>query len=309
MFWTDTKRIFKSGFINFWRSGIVSMSAILVMTVALSMIGSTILMSAFLNSTLATIQDKIDINIYFNIDTPEDEILAMKDSLELLPEVKEIVYISKEQALLDFRARNENDQLTLQALDELDGNPLRAVLNVKAKETSQYASVASFLENASALSVNNVSIIDKVNYADNKAIINRLSKIINGVEKFGFLVTVTLILISIFITLNTLRLVIYISREEIGVMRLVGADNKYVRGPFVVQGVIYGVVSALLAIALFYPLTSWLKNSTSEFYGGIDLFQYYVTNFNQIFIILLVSGITLGALSSFLAVSRYLKSQ
>ncbi len=309
MFWTDTKRIFKSGFINFWRSGIVSMSAILVMTVALSMIGSTILMSAFLNSTLATIQDKIDINIYFNIDTPEDEILAMKESLELLPEVKEIVYISKEQALSDFRLRNENDQLTLQALDELDGNPLRAVLNVKAKETSQYASVASFLENSSALSVNNVSIIDKVNYADNKAIINRLSKIINGVEKFGLLVTMTLILISIFITLNTLRLVIYISREEISVMRLVGADNKYVRGPFVVQGIIYGVVSALLAIALFYPLTSWLKNSTDEFYGGIDLFQYYITNFNQIFIILLLSGITLGALSSFLAVSRYLKSQ
>lgn len=309
MFWTDTKRIFKSGFVNFWRSGLVSMSAILVMTVALSMIGSTILMSAFLNSTLATIQDKIDINIYFNINTPEDEILAMKDSLELLPEVKEIVYISKEQALIDFRLRNENDQLTLQALDELDENPLRAVLNVKAKETSQYASVASFLENASALSVNNVNIIDKVNYADNKAIINRLSKIINGVEKFSLLVTVTLILISIFITLNTLRLVIYISREEIGVMRLVGADNKYVRGPFVVQGIIYGVVSALLAIALFYPLTSWLKNSTNEFYGGIDLFQYYVTNFNQIFIILLISGITLGALSSFLAVSRYLKSQ
>ncbi len=309
MFWTDTKRIFKSGFVNFWRSGLVSMSAILVMTVALSMIGSTILMSAFLNSTLATIQDKIDINIYFNINTPEGEILAMKDSLELLPEVKEIVYISKEQALIDFRLRNENDQLTLQALDELDENPLRAVLNVKAKETSQYASVASFLENASALSVNNVNIIDKVNYADNKAIINRLSKIINGVEKFSLLVTVTLILISIFITLNTLRLVIYISREEIGVMRLVGADNKYVRGPFVVQGIIYGVVSALLAIALFYPLTSWLKNSTNEFYGGIDLFQYYVTNFNQIFIILLISGITLGALSSFLAVSRYLKSQ
>lgn len=309
MFWTDIKRIFKSGFINFWRSGLVSMSAILVMTVALSMIGSTILMSAFLSSTLATIQDKIDINIYFNINASEEDILAMKDSLELLPEVKEILYVSKEQALLDFRSRNENDQLTLQALDELDENPLRAVLNVKAKEASQYASVASFLENASALDVNNVSIIDKVNYSDNKIVIDRLSKIINGVEKFGLLITVTLILISIFITLNTLRLVIYISREEIGVMRLVGADNKYVRGPFIVQGIIYGIVSALLATALFYPLTSWIKNSTSEFYGGINLFQYYVNNFNQIFIILLLSGITLGAISSFLAVSRYLKDK
>ena len=284
----------------------MSMSAILVMTVALSMIGSTFLMSAFLGSTLSTIQDKIDINVYLNTDAPEEDILIFKDSLELLPEVKKVVYVSKDQALEDFRKRNENNQLTLQALDELDKNPLRAVLNVKAKEASQYESVASFLENTSTLSANGVSIIDKVNYNDNKTIIDRLSKIIDGVEKFGLLVTVTLILISIFITLNTLRLVIYISREEIGVMRLVGADDKYVRGPFVVQGIIYGVVSAILATALFYPVTSWIKNSTSEFYGGIDLFQYYVTNFNQIFVILLISGIVLGALSSFLAVRRYL---
>jgi len=307
MFWTDTKRIIKSGFASFWRSGLVSMSSILVMVVALSMIGSTILMSAFLNATLATIQDKIDINIYFNSDAPEEEILALKGSLELLPEVKSILYVSKEQALLDFRKRNENDQLTLQALDELDDNPLRAVLNVKAKETSQYASVASLLEDDSALSLGGAGIIDKVNYSDNKTIIERLSKMVNGVEKFGFIVTVTLILISIFITLNTIRLVIYISREEIGVMRLVGADNKYVRGPFVVQGVIYGIISALLATALFYPLTSWIRNATGEFYGGIDLFQYYVDNFSQILVILLASGVLLGATSSFLAVRRYLR--
>jgi len=307
MFWTDTKRIFKSGFVNFWRSGIVSMSAILVMTVALSMIGSTILMSAFLNSTLETVQDKIDINVYFNIDAPEKDILALKDSLELLPEIKKITYTSKEQVLEDFKKRNENNQLTLQVLDELDSNPLRAVLNIKTKETTQYESVANFLKKTSALSTNSTSIIDKINYNDNKIIINRLSKIITGVEKFGFFVTITLVLISIFITLNTLRLVIYISREEIGVMRLVGADNKYVRGPFMVQGIIYGVVAALLATALFYPITSWIKNSTSEIYGGIDLFHYYVTNFNQIFITLLISGIVLGAVASFLAVRRYLK--
>jgi len=307
MFWTDTKRIIKSGFVNFWRSGLVSMSSILVLVVALLMIGSTILMSAFLNSTLATIQDKIDINIYFNVNAPEEEVLALKNSLELLPEIKSIEYVSKEQALIDFRKRNEDDSLTLAALDELEENPLRAVLNIKTKETSQYASVVSFLENGNALSVNGPSIIDKVNYSDNKVIIERLTGIIKGVEKFGLLTTIVLILISIFITLNTIRLVIYISREEINVMKLVGADNKYVRGPFVVQGVIYGVVAALITTALFYPLTSWIKNSTSELYGGIDLFQYYVANFNQIFIILLTSGIALGAVSSFLAVRRYLR--
>ncbi len=307
MLWTDTKRIIKSGFVNFWRSGIVSMSAILAMVVALSMIGSTILMGAFLQSTLATVQDKIDINIHFNLDAVEGDILVLKSSLEMLPEVKNVDYISREQRLKDFRKRNENSQDTLDVLSELDENPLPAVLNVKANDTSQYQNIADFLEEGTILSVDSVGIINKINYNDNKVVIDRLSKIINGVEKFGFIITIVLVLVSVFITLNTLRLVIYISREEIGVMKLVGAGNKYVRGPFVVQGVIYGVVAALLATALFYPLTSWLKNATGEFYGGIDLFKYYVTNFNQIFMILLLSGIALGAISSFLAVRRYLK--
>jgi cell division transport system permease protein len=216
--------------------------------------------------------------------------------------------VSRQQALDDFRKRNENDQLTLQALDELGENPLRAVLNVKAGNASQYASVASFLEKENAISTTGASIIDKVNYNDNKVIIDRLSKIIAGVEKFGFFITIALILISIFITLNTIRLVIYISRDEIGVMKLVGAENRYVRGPFMVQGVIYGIIAAILSTALFYPLTSWLKNATSEFYGGVDLFQYYTANFNQIFVIILISGIVLGVISSFLAVRRYLKA-
>ena len=282
------------------------MSAILAMVIALSMIGSTILMGAFLQSTLATVQDKIDINIYFNLDAPEDEILALKKSLEVLPEVKNVDYISREQRLENFRKRNENNQDTLDALSELDDNPLPAALNIKANDPSQYQSINDFLDEKTLLSIDGAGIINKINYNDNKIVIDRLSKIINGVEKFGFIITIALILVSIFITLNTLRLVIYISREEIGVMKLVGAGNKYVRGPFVVQGIIYGVVSALIATALFYPFTSWLKNATGEFYGGIDLFKYYVTNFNQIFVILLVSGIVLGALSSFLAVRRYL---
>ncbi len=307
MFFTDIKRIIKSGFVNFWRSGLVSMSAILAMVVALSMIGSTILMSAFLNSTLATVQNKIDINIYFNLDAPESDILSLKTSLGKLPEIKSVEYISKEQRLADFQKRNENNQDTLDALKELSANPLPAVLNIKAKDTSQYQNIANFLKEKDALSVGGSGIINKINYNDNKVIIERLSKMISGVKKIGFLVTLALILISIFITLNTLRLVIYISREEIGIMKLVGAGNKYIRGPFIVQGVIYGVVSALIAVALFYPLTSWLKNATGEFYGGIDLFRYYVTNFNQIFVVLLLSGIALGAISSFLAVRRYLK--
>ena len=119
--------------------------------------------------------------------------------------------------------------------------------------------------------------------------------------------TITLIIISILITFNTIRLAIYISKDEIGVMRLVGAGNMYIRGPFVIAGIFYGIVAALITTGLFYPITLSIKRHTEDIYGGIDLFRYYISNFNQIFMIILVSGVALGAVSSYLAVRRYLK--
>ena len=302
------KRILRWGVINFLRNGTVSFSSILVMVVALLMIGSTILLSVFLNTTLMNVEDKIDINVYFNIDAEEENILTLKNSLELLPEISSITYISKDLALEEFKERHKNDELTIQALKELEDNPLRARFNIKAVSPEYYDSIAQMLEGDTAISLQyGVGFIDKVNYRDNKLVIERMKKIIYGVEQGGIIITIVLILISILITFNTIRLAIYISKEEIGVMRLVGAGNMYIRGPFVVAGALYGVVAALVAIGLFYPITLSIKQHTEDLFGGIDLFRYYISNFNQIFLIILISGIALGAVSSYLAVRRYLK--
>ena len=302
------KRILRWGVINFLRNGTVSFSSILVMVVALLMIGSTILLSVFLNTTLMNVEDKIDINVYFNIDAEEENILTLKNSLELLPEISSITYISKDLALEEFKERHKNDELTIQALKELEDNPLRARFNIKAVSPEYYDSIAQMLVGDTAISLQyGVGFIDKVNYRDNKLVIERMKKIIYGVEQGGIIITIVLILISILITFNTIRLAIYISKEEIGVMRLVGAGNMYIRGPFVVAGALYGVVAALVAIGLFYPITLSIKQHTEDLFGGIDLFRYYISNFNQIFLIILISGIALGAVSSYLAVRRYLK--
>lgn len=306
MFWTNTKRIFKSGLVDFWRNGIVSLSSVLVMVVALFMIGGTILLSAYFGATLTQIEDKIDINVYFHTSTDEADVLSFKKSLESLPEVVSVGYVSKDQALQTFKERHENDELTLQALNELSDNPLRPVLNVKAKDPSQYENIAKFLESKSLLTENGANIVDKVNYNDNKLVIDKLTRIIGGVQKLGVVATIFLIIISILITFNTIRLAIYTAREEISVMRLVGADNRYIRGPFIIEGMLYGVVSSVITVGMFYPITLWIKNNTASFYGGIDLFQYYVANFWQILSIILASGVALGAIASFFAVRRYL---
>lgn len=310
MFWTTIKRIIKAGFISFWRNGSVSLSAVFVMIVALFMIASTLLITAFLGTALKDLQDKIDINIYVDEKATESAILSLKEKIEILPEVKSVSYISREQALENFRVRHENDHRIIQALDEIGDNPLPATLTIKAKEPSQYEGISNFLSNKSELSAGStLSIVSKVNYNDNKVAIDRLSKIIIGVKKLGGIITAVMIGISILITFNTIRLAIFIARDEIGVMRLVGGSNEYVRGPFVVEGILYGLVAAFLTLILFYPITYWLKNTTQVFYGGVDLLHYFVANFVQIFFIIIFSGVALGAVSSYLAVRKYLTSK
>jgi len=304
---TNTRRIVKAGFINFWRNAVVSLSAIFVMTVALFVIGATMLSSVFLDSALKSIKDKVDINIYFNADASESDIFTMKRGLETLPEVQSVEYISREQAIVNFKKRHENDYLMTQALDELVDNPLGAILNVKARDTSQYEAIATHIKSEQETAGPTGNVIYNVNYSKNKGVIDKLTAITSGVERVSFAVLILLIVIAIVITFNTIRLAIYISREEIAVMRLVGANNAFVRGPFIVEGMMYGMVAAIIATALFYPMTLWLKDATENFYGGVDLFFYYIANLNQMFLVLLSVGVGLGAIASFLAVRRYLK--
>ena len=308
MAWIKVKRVIRSGFFSFWRNGFVSLSSILVMMVTLFVIGATIFSGVILKTTLEQIKNKVDVNVYFVNTASESDILAMKTRLEQLPEVAPpVIYVSREKALADFKTRHQNDQLTLQALDELGDNPLGATLNIKAKDPSQYENIAQFLTSPSALSISGSTIVDKVNYYQNKDAIDRLTGIINSANRLGFVLTLFLIIISILITFNTLRLVIYMSRDEISVMRLVGASTGYIRGPFFVAGAIYGFISGIITLILFYPITIWLGNITKEFFTGLNIFHYYTANFGQIFLIIIGSGVAIGSISSYLAVRKYLK--
>ncbi|HEY4512988.1 MAG TPA: permease-like cell division protein FtsX [Candidatus Paceibacterota bacterium] len=299
------KRIVKAGFINFKRNGSISWAAVLQVVNTLAIIATILLLQAVLHSALTQIKDKVDVVIYFTKEASEDKIMAIKSSLEKLPEVAQVTYTSAEEELRLFRERHSNDYPTIQALDEIKENPLLANLNVRAKEIGQYESIANFMKSDNALVLSSSSIVDKVNYYQNKKVIDRLNTIISGAQEFGFLLTLYFILSSIIITFNMIRLTIFISKEEIGVMRLVGASKMHVRGPFMIEGAIYGGVATLITVILFWPATAWLGRNMTGFLG-INMYDYYASNFLQIFAILLLSGIILGVISSFLAARKYL---
>lgn len=306
MFKTKIKRIIVSGYRNFIRSGFTSVASIFIMTVTLFFITSLIFVQAALNSSLNDIKEKVDVTVYFVSNTDELDIANIQETLKNLPEIKDINYISEDQALVDFKERHSNDYLTLQALNELDQNPLGASLNIKAQDPSQYESIAKYFENEGTLSKNSLKIIDKIDYHQNKIVIDKLTSIINGAQRLGFAISLILIFISILITFNTVRLIIYMSREEIGVMKLVGAGRQYIRGPFIVSGVFVGILSSILTILIFIPVSIWLGNQMTDFVG-INLYTYYKSNFLQLFTIMLGSGVTIGVISSIFAIQKYLK--
>ncbi len=299
------KRIIKTGFLNFTRGGLVSFAAVLVVTITLAVIAAIVLLQAVLYSSLEQIQKKVDVTIYFNVGAPEDKIMALKESISRLPEVAEVTYTSDEEALRLFKERHADDYATLAALDEIGENPFGGYLNVKAKQISQYESIANFLKSDNTLSQGSASIIDTVDYHRNKLVIQRLNGIINGAQKLGFLLTMMLVVISIVVTFNTIRLTIFISKKEIEVMQLVGASRLRVHGPFMMEGIIYGVIATLVTLAIFYPVTYWFGGHMTNFLG-MNLYDYYLSNFFQIGGIVLLSGIFLGVLSSFIAVRKYL---
>ncbi len=311
MSWLATKRIFRAGMLSFSRNAFVSFASILVMTVTLFTVGMTVFVGVIFNSALIELRDKADVNVYFTQNASEDRILELKASLEALPEVSKTEYLSHDEALAAFRERHKNDQLTLQALDELGDNPFGAVLTVKAKEITQYEAISAFLKDQQAGSEasGGAAIIDKINFYDaqHRAALERLQYITDSSKVLGGWIIAILIFTTLAISFNTLRLAIYGSRDEIHVMRLVGAGAFYIRAPFMVEGVLYGLVAGIVTLLIFYPLTWWLGGATGNFFGGVNIFTYYLSHFPYFFLIIVGTGVLLGATASFLAVQRYLK--
>ena len=162
------KRTVRAGFIGFLRNGFVSLSSILILTITLFAIASSMFVGAAFDAVLNQIKNKVDINVYFTVDAKEKSILDIKKTLEVMPEVANVEYISRTAALERFKERHKNDQLTLQALEELDDNPLGASFAIRAKETNQYESIAKFLESDPTIVHGNDTIIEKVNFFQNK---------------------------------------------------------------------------------------------------------------------------------------------
>lgn len=296
------KRIFNVGWVNFKRNTYLSMGTTGVMVLVLFLFSGLMSLNYLASQIVSGLEEKVDVSVYFKNDASEEEISKVKSDLESFGAVKNVKYISKDQALNEFKERHAGDTLVQDSLAELDENPLQASLNIKADDSSQYASIVTFLEGNKFR-----SLVDKINFYENEQVIKRVQAISGGLQNWGFLVTMALAIIAVLVTFNTVRLTIYSQKQEIEIMRLVGGSNWHIKAPYLVEGGLYGALAAGIVAVTFYPMAYFISPKIETLMPGVSLISYFVSNVFQFVPLILFIGILLGVTSSFVAIRRFLK--
>ncbi len=299
---TLIKRIFRSGWQSFSRDREITVVTLFILFLAISLVTSLFLFKDISQLLISSIQEKVDISVYFKEGIPEEDVLSVKKEIAKIPEVKEIEYISQEQALQSFVERHKDDFTLMESVREVGINPFLASLNIRAWDTNQYGRVSSLLGGSEF-----GNIIEKVDFYERKSVIEKISSLTSAVSRFGIVFSIILIIVAILVTFNTIRLSIYHLKQEIKVQKLVGASNLYIRGPFLVQGAISGFLASLICLLVFTILTWFLSPRLVSFFPELRLFSLFVNNFWNIFLLQLVTGIGLGVFSSTIAIRKHLK--
>jgi len=293
------------GFVNFWRNSWLSLTTTMIVTLTLLVISALVILSFLGNIALDSIQDKIDVSVYFKTSVSEKEILMVKGRLENLSEVKGVEYVSREQALERFKAEHQDDALVLDSLKG-DDNPLPASLEIKAENPEQYELITQALEDPF---YKLLIAEDGISYYQNKTKIDRLVSITTFMRRTGLGVSLGFIVIALLVVFNSIRVTIYTRREEIEIMKLVGASNWYIRWPFVLEGVMYGIFAMLISFLVIVPLVYYLSPRVLNYLGGenLGLISSFWYSIFILGVFQFITGILIGTLSSLLAIRQHLK--
>jgi len=296
------KRIWRAGWTNFKRNSYLSLGTTGVMVLVLFLFSVLMGLNFLSLKIVSSLQQKVDVTTYFKTEATEGEIMKIKEDLAGLAEVRNIEYISQEIALEEFKTKHAGDVLIQDSLAELDFNPLQASLNIKAVDPSQYATIVTYLE-ANKFR----SLIDKINFYENEQVISRVQRISDGLQVWGFILTMAMALVAVLVTFNTIRLTIYNQKQEIEIMRLVGGSNWHIKAPYLVEGGLYGIFAALVTFVLFYPVVYVVSPKIDIFIPNASLIGYFGSNALLYIALIFSVGILLGVVSSFVAIRRFLK--
>lgn len=296
-------RIIKSGLTNLKRNIWLAAASTLIMTITLIILSVMSLLFIITSYSVQSIQERVDISTYFKSDVSESRILAIRDELEKDSRIRSVDYVSSEDARRNFEENHQGDDQIIDSLNELTDNPFPSTLQIKAFNLEDYPAISQMLEASSYR-----DLIDEINYEDNRVVIERLNSLLKFIITVGLVLMVVFCLIAILVIFNTIALTIYNRREEVEIMRLVGATNWYIRGPFLIEAFAYSIIAAIITSALILPIYFQMLPKISNYLTpGANIFNGDIQTFLLVVVIQLVIAFILSAISSLLAMRKYLQ--
>lgn len=300
-------RIIKAGAVNFTRNAWLAIAAMAIMIITLTIILFSIIANETFKNTIKQITDKINISLYLNDSTTAQQSSELVSELKALPSVESVTYLSKADALSKYMQDNAGNKQLLAAINQTD-NPLPATVQIKPRSLNQIAEIRTFANKPAVLALQSDPMSDS---GDRRKAIDQITHATNLMVRIGVIAVAIFAVISVLIIFNTIQMAIFNRRDELQIMRLLGASTSYIRGPFVVETVIYGVLSAIISVlilnAVFVAAASSLQATS---FGLLDITyaqQYFSDHYWRLLLMQLTLGILIGAVSSTIATRRYLK--
>lgn len=303
------RRVIRTGLYNLVRNAWLALAAIAVMVVTLTIVLFSVIANATFNHTIAQITSKINISVYLKDDITDKQRADLMAELRNLPNVKDVSYVSKAEALKQFREDKANSVSLQQAINET-GNPLPASIRIDPVDPAQIQDIKNFLDQPANKTFQDPQA--ETSYSgERKEAVDNITHATNVLRRIGVIGVLIFAVISMLIIFNTIQMAIFNRRDELTIMRLLGATTWYIRGPFVVETIVYGILAAVISVLIvkgvFVTAASALQASSL---GLLDI-SYASTYFHQHFWTLLGLqvgvGVLIGAISSVIATRRYLK--
>ncbi|KPJ85607.1 hypothetical protein AMJ57_02515 [Parcubacteria bacterium SG8_24] len=300
----SVSRIVRFALQDFFRNFWLSVATVSVLMLTLVSVNLLVVMNVLGKVALSTVESRVDVSVHFGPEVEESRIQTVKVALLSLPEVRDVEYVSASRALEQFSETHSEDHDIIEALGEVESNPFGGTLIVKARNLEDYPKILSALDEPVY-----ANLIEEKNFDDRRVMIERLEAIAYRVEVFVLAISAIFGLITLLIVLNTIRVSIYTHREEIGIMRLVGASDGFIRGPFYVEAVFWGLLAVILTAALLYPALAVSQPFLRAFFGteAVDVIGFYNANFLQVFGLQFLLVTLMSLLTTKLATAKYLK--
>jgi cell division transport system permease protein len=301
-------RIIHTGIVNFMRNVTLAVAAMAVMVVTLTIVLFSLITNATFENTIAQITNKINVSVYLQDTAPPPEVDRLVKQLKSQPEINKVEYLDKQAALQSYIVQNKSNPSLLTAAAEAN-NPIPATIHIFPHDLNEIPKIKAYLVKPENIKLQTA---DSPSYnGDRKQAIDNITHATNVLRKIGIVTVAVFSVICALIIFNTIQMAIFNRRDEITIMRLLGASTSYIRGPYVVESIVYGLLSAVFSVLIVN--SAFLASSNALQASSLGLLdinyanQYFDAHFWRLLLLQIAIGIIIGAVSSIIATRRYLK--